>query len=277
MAGIDWVWGAVSARTEPAAGEGRGTVVSREAGQLRADVMVRNGRLLRGAGYAEAPAVARREVARAAALLRLRARGKYVVHGAGAVEPVGRGWVLLGPTGSGKSTLAYALARAGWPILGDDMVVLAPAGPTPETTHTVVVHGWHEPLRVSLDLAPRFPELAAAAAEHAVGDPRRRVPVAARMAGRAPLAGLLFLTRGVRDVATRIAPAAALAALIPQSPWVLLDDGHARRHLAALAGVTSSVPAFRLEHTAAALEADGGIATLIAGLDPTRPVAGAIA
>jgi hypothetical protein len=35
--------------------------------------------------------------------------------------------VVIGDSGTGKSTLAFAAGRAGWQVLGDDMVVIDPA------------------------------------------------------------------------------------------------------------------------------------------------------
>ena len=40
-----------------------------------------------------------------------------------------------------------------------------------------------------------------------------------------------------------------LASLVRQSPWVLIDDGDAARHLSMLTGVAASVPAYELAHT----------------------------
>ncbi len=49
--------------------------------------------------------------------------GKRGIHAAGLVSP--RGATLLsGPGGSGKSSLTAALALRGWPVLGDDVVLL---------------------------------------------------------------------------------------------------------------------------------------------------------
>jgi hypothetical protein len=48
---------------------------------------------------------------------------------AACVAKNGRGTLLCGDSGAGKSTLAYACARAGWALVSDDAVHLAP-GPT---------------------------------------------------------------------------------------------------------------------------------------------------
>jgi hypothetical protein len=46
-----------------------------------------------------------------------------------------------------------------------------------------------------------------------------------------------------------MAPLAALAALVRQSPWVVLGDPAARAHLAALRHTAMTVPALDFAHT----------------------------
>src|SRR5256885_752209 len=100
-------------------------------------------RLSRGAHYDTAPRDARVRLARAGAMIALRARGLYQLHASAAVDPRGRGWLFAGPSGVGKSTLAYALSRQGWRMLGDDGVVLEP------TVSGATLHAWREPMQVS--------------------------------------------------------------------------------------------------------------------------------
>lgn len=218
----------------------------------RAELLARDdGRLVRGRAYAQASPSARRALARAGAILRLRRRGRYLVHASGAVDPAGRAWLLAGDSGGGKSTLAYALARGGWGVLGDDAVLLEV--PAAGDAGGVVALPWRDALRVSSRLAPDFPELSLLAPHAATGDPRLRVAVPAPIARRAPLRALVFVTRAEREAIVPLRGTAALAALVRQSPWVILDDADARTHLAALTRVVSAVPAFRLEHTPEAL------------------------
>ncbi len=265
-ASVDWVWGGIAAETV-----GDATIVRPARGRRPVELIVKGGRLSPGAGYAGAAPALRQGLARMGALIRLRARQRYFVHAAGAVDPRGRAWLLSGESGAGKSTLTYALARAGWSVLGDDGVVLEVASlGGARTTPEIWVHGWREPLRVSLDLATHFPDLGArATADRLVAhpaDPRRRVPVTVPFARRAPLGGLVFLVRGERDVVTPLAPTAALSALVPQSPWVLLADAHAAAHLAALSHVATHVPAFRLEHSSRQLDVHDGVARTLGDL-----------
>ncbi len=57
----------------------------------------------------------------------LATRDRYLLHAA--TLAVADGCVLaLGPTGAGKSTVAMCALRCGWPVLGDDLVALAPLG-----------------------------------------------------------------------------------------------------------------------------------------------------
>lgn len=60
-------------------------------------------------------------------LLRRETRHLHL-HAAGVVAPGGSAVLALGPSGRGKSSLAAAWLAAGYPILGDDVVALAPDG-----------------------------------------------------------------------------------------------------------------------------------------------------
>lgn len=235
-----WRWGEVEAFTTP-------TALRLAHRHEDAELWLRNARLVRGRGYESASGETRRALARTAAIVRLRARGRYFVHAAGAVDPAGRAILLAGDSGEGKSTLVYALARAGWPILGDDGVVLEVCDA--ET----IAYAWRAPILVSRDLAFAFPELARPDAPARPQDPRRRIAVSVTTARHARVAAVFFVARGSSMRATRMAPLTALAALVRQSPWVILGDAGARQHLAALRRVASSVPALRFEHTAAGL------------------------
>ena len=54
-------------------------------------------------------------------------RARYLVHGA-AIARGGVGYLVLGESRAGKSTLAAGALEAGWAVLSDDLVVLAPDG-----------------------------------------------------------------------------------------------------------------------------------------------------
>lgn len=238
-AAIAWQWGDVDASDHGA----HTCLTHRRAG---ARLWVNGGRLVRGHGYEHADATVRRELARVGAIIRLRQRGRYLVHAAGVVDPTGRAWLLSGDSGNGKSTLAYALARAGWTVLGDDGVLLERSG------ERLVAHPWREPLRVSEQLAGSFPEIADDASGPAPDDPRRRVSIAMRGASCAPVAAIVLVERAREFAIAPVAPLAALAALVRQSPWVILGDDYARPHLDLLRHAAAQ-PVFHLRHTAAEL------------------------
>ena len=236
---ITWRWGHVDA-TE----DGHDVCLTHRL--TNAKLRVRDGRLRRDTGYGDATPTVRRELARVGAIVRLRQRGRYFVHASAAVDPNGRAWVLAGDSGAGKSTLAYALARSGWSILGDDGVILDVQG------SEIIAHAWRDPLMVSAALAGPFQELEAHSVHALEGDSRHRIPISATQACRCPVSALLLLERSPVFAITRLGPADCLAALIRQSPWVILGDGESRRHLDALRRMATS-PAFHLRHTAAEL------------------------
>ena len=170
------------------------------------------------------------------------------MHAAAVVDPSGGAWLLAGDSGSGKSTLAWVLVRQGWSLLGDDGVLIE------DVDDGLVARAWRDPLRVSLGLADRFPELKALAPRVATRDPRARVPVEREVVRKAYVRTMLFLERSDRDRVLRVGPAVALASLVRQSPWVLIDDEDAPRHLSVLATAAESVPAYHLAHTESQLE-----------------------
>lgn len=213
-----------------------------------AELLLRNGRLVRGEGYQSASRTARRSLARVGAILRLRARGRYLIHAAAVVDENGGAWLLAGDSGSGKSTLAWVLVRQGWSLLGDDGVLIE------HTPEGLITRAWRDPLRVSLTLAHRFPELNALAPQMAARDARARVPVEREVVRQAGLRAIVFLERSRRDRMLRLGPAVTLASLVRQSPWVLIDDADAPRHLGVLATVAESVPAYHLAHSELQLE-----------------------
>jgi hypothetical protein len=206
-------------------------------------------RLARDAHYATAPRDARIRLARAGAMIALRARGLYQLHASAAVDPHGIAFLFAGPSGVGKSTLAYALSRQGWRILGDDGVVLEP------TPSGAKLHAWREPLQVSSALAHEFPELRARQHFENVNDPRRRIPMPIPTAHHAPLGAIIFPRRAACDRLSPMSQTMALAELIVQSTQVLLADSETPRHFERLRHVVASVPSFRLEHTQKQLHA----------------------
>ena len=246
---VAWYWGEVAATIE-------GDAIRLRHVREDAELWVRDARLCRGAGYETATREAKRELARVGAIVRLRARGRYFVHGAGLVDPIGRAFVLAGDSGAGKSTLAFALARSGWRVLGDDGVVLEAR----ETT--VVAHGWRDPLRVSAAVFPEAADASAGTTLRGVNDdPRGRVRVWAPEGRSAPVAAIVFVRRAQQRRLAVIEPLAALAHLVRQSPWVVMADSWSRRHLEALRHMAVTIPALEFAHTAEDLRAASDLLT----------------
>lgn len=236
---VTWQWGDVDASDDGA----RTCLTHRYAD---AQLVVADGRLVRGRGYDDAGSGVRQELARVGAIVRLRQRGRYLVHAAGAVDPQGRAWLLAGDSGSGKSTLAYALARTGWTVLGDDGVLIERAG------SALRAHAWRDPVRVSRTLSVDFPEVANPSLPAADNDPRQRVSIMMHGARSATVAAIVLIERAAQFAIASAGPVSALAALVRQSPWVILDDAYARPHLDLLRHAASQ-PVFRLRHTPAEL------------------------
>jgi hypothetical protein len=245
---VAWQWGDVDASDDDA----RTCLTHRHAD---AQLWVEGGRLVRGPGYDDATPTVRQELARVGAIVRLRQRGRYLVHAAGVVDPEGRAWLLAGDSGSGKSTLAYALARTGWTVLGDDGVLVERAG------DGLRAHAWRDPLRVSRTLAGNFPEVADPSLTPARNDPRERVSIRMNGARSAPVSAIVLIERAAQFAIEAAGPVAALAALVRQSPWVILDDAWARPQLELLT-YAASQPVFRLRHTSAELHS---IASVLRG------------
>lgn len=173
----------------------------------------------------------------------LRAHDLYVVHAAAAA--VGRCALLLaGDSGHGKSTLALALARAGVPLLGDDIAFLAH-----DADGGVVLHGFPEPIDVLPDGARLFPELPALRSEPPPGWPKHRVPVDAF--GPPPAAtavpGVVVVLDAPGAGHSELRPLAEADALLRLAPNVLLTHiERSQRHLDALGRLVATARCYRL-------------------------------
>lgn len=154
--------------------------------------------------------------------------GRALIHGAAVLPPGDGAWILVGDSGSGKSTTCATLCRAGWPYLSDDQVVLSSAD------RGLTAEGWVRPFHLDPGL-----ERGERSGAKVSRDPASLFPGQRRVT--APLAGLL-LPKVAPKHATALAPAdpaEALAELIRQSPWVLLDRGAAPVVLDLLAAAAS--------------------------------------
>lgn len=159
-----------------------------------------------------------------------------------------RGIAILGPAEAGKSTLAAALWQRGFSLLGDDLVIIDPAG----------VRAWPAPRRVSLRTTSRdllgetvWRRIVRTPAYEVTEDgclfhpdevePRPRVD-------RVRLTALVFLGRRHADAeparATPLLPAQALLAVLPYSNLIRqVDAGTVIRHFQPL---VTRVPAYDL-------------------------------
>ncbi len=182
----------------------------------------------------------------------LRRREVIAVH-ASAVVHGGRAWAFVGPGGSGKSTIALALARAGFPVLTEDVLALRPAEggwlAWPAYDH---VRLWGESPVLTAGEVDALPTLSPTWAKRevslaAAGLPRAHGPVA--------LAGWFLLDSSDFDrvgapLESRVDPlggAEALRALIENSYMTyLLDDDAKIAELRALGRAAQGVRAHRL-------------------------------
>ncbi|MFL5385713.1 MAG: hypothetical protein ACJ8GN_24630 [Longimicrobiaceae bacterium] len=127
----------------------------------------------------------------------LRLRGLLAVH-ASAVEMEGAAVLFSGPAGAGKSTTAAAFALNGWPVLTDDVAVVAPRGDALEVVPTYPrVRLWGDSVRGLLGASEALPLLTPTWE-------KRYLPLGASRAGfsRRPLPlQAIFLLRDREDAA----------------------------------------------------------------------------
>lgn len=177
--------------------------------------------------------------------------GLLVLHGS-AVDCGGVMAIFLGETGAGKSTLALSLDQAGYRLLGDDAVIVEPAGDAGFVG---------EPVYPSLRL---FPEsISALVGTGAVTAPmagysEKRLVRLARLDSRAgerlPVAALFFLDDGDAahapdPVATPAHPTNACIALVEQSfAMDPFDPASGAQRLSACSGLAQALPCFTLSY-----------------------------
>jgi hypothetical protein len=175
-------------------------------------------------------------------------RDRFVLHAA-ALVPRRDAVLVLGDTGQGKSTTALAGLHAGWPVLGDDMVVLRPGADGPE------VAGVARPGALPSDVGGDID------GPLIVGDPRGRRIIAPSVFTRGwfPAGVVVRTAHGDAPEGARCAldPRAALYALMSAFPSAL-TPAFMRRYLP-IAAALSRGPTF----------------DLLLGSDPTRRLADA--
>ena len=162
--------------------------------------------------------------------------GGALVHAGGVVDPEGRAWLLVGDTHAGKTTTCVSLVSAGgWRFLADDQVVLRFG-----SDGVLFAEGW--PRRAHLDEG--YDDVVVTGTRATV-DLRTRW--GDRWMPRAPLGGVLVPhVDAERSTSLSVAAdAAAFAALVRQSPWLMADRAMAGDVMALLRDAASH-PAFSL-------------------------------
>jgi hypothetical protein len=168
----------------------------------------------------------------------------FSVHAAGLARQ-GRGVLLAGTSGSGKTTLAIALARAGFELLGDDMLFLSTTG------DGVRVHAFPDEVDVTDATLGFFPELRELLRQRRPeGWPkwsfRPETVFGATTTWSCEAAALVFPCISPVDK-SRLEPMDGVDATLELAPNILLTQSQAcQAHLAALSALTSTTPCYRL-------------------------------
>jgi len=197
----------------------------------------------------------------------LAARDRFVLHAA--TIGVDDGCVLvLGPTGTGKSTVALCALRCGWPVLGDDLVVLE------SRDDHILATALPRPIAAPRDLVDDV------RAVPVPGDARDRLelPRDAITPGTRPVLGLIVAAHGdspqstVRELPAFAVPPIALASCLGA------ESAESRRTRFPLAMALGRLPTVELSHgTRADTRLADGVALLEqirTRLAAARPTAG---
>jgi hypothetical protein len=174
----------------------------------------------------------------------LKRRGLYSLHAAG-VGINDRGLLFAGATGSGKSTLALALARAGYGLLGDDMLFLAPQ---PEELRALA---FPEDIDITDESAALFPEVQSLLITDSSGRRKQAVDPQA-ICGAVTVwecvPGVLVLPTVRGSETSSIRQINRGEALMELAPNVLLTEPRTSQlHLDALAALVKQCKCYRLE------------------------------
>ncbi|MDQ3460925.1 MAG: hypothetical protein M3498_16780, partial [Deinococcota bacterium] len=175
----------------------------------------------------------------------LKRRGRYSLHAAG-VAVGGRALLLAGASGSGKSTLTLALIKAGFDLMGDDMLFLCDSG-----RNGLRLQAFPDEIDVTDTTVRFFPELHQLLQRPlARGWPKRQLPADALDGVTTVLecrpAMLVFpsVANAKRSVLEPITEAEALLELAPN---ILLTEARSSQaHFDALAELVSTSSLYRL-------------------------------
>ena len=171
----------------------------------------------------------------------LHQRGALVLH-AGAVVVAGGAVAFVGHRGAGKSTTTTAMARAGHPLVTDDVLVV------PDVAAPVVAPGYAA-VKLCDDAAAALFGAADALPELYAGAGKRSWAPAAAPAAPVPLRAVYVLGFGDALQAERLGARDAVLSLLPHVYTSLIDraTGGLPAQLGLCAGLAGRVPVFALE------------------------------
>ena len=172
--------------------------------------------------------------------------GTLVLHAA-AINDRGRALAFAGPSGRGKSTLAASFAKAGYPFLTDDGLILEPAnaGYLARPNHASV-RLWLDSESALFNPAPADDGDEPVEKSRLIsgpGLPHQQDPI--------PLAAIYFLGDNACDTIEfqKLAPQTGLSCLIQHAFLLDVDDrARVRSHFGRLADLSEVVPTFTLNY-----------------------------
>ncbi len=166
--------------------------------------------------------------------------GHYHVHAGTAIDPGGRGWMLIGDSCSGKSTTTALLAARGWQVSTDDIAFLTARG------DRAAIVGFRSPIALR---AGGF-ELVGRAGGIPLASRGKTGFLPEELGGRwiqtiEPEIIVFTSVGGKRTVLEPVPAAAVMAPLLHRSPWVLFEPMAAQEHLDLLARLCRQAKCYR--------------------------------
>jgi len=171
----------------------------------------------------------------------MRRAGWHHLHGATAVDPKGRGWLIAGNARAGKSTTTALLASRGWPVGTDDTAFLV------DEAGRVSVKAYHGPIALRKGGYTLLGRKVGKLQER-----RQKMAMWPEELGATWLPSvqpdiLLFTTVGDRvSSAEPIAAKDSLTELVRWSAWVVLEPELAQEHLDLLTRLAKQAQGYRV-------------------------------